>query len=91
MQENLLANYSILGTRADIDVSSPKISKITHEMIAYMRTITTPGGDYSDYDPDLAILEKSRSALQGLMINGNVKAAAKACQNEIDRYERSKK
>ena len=91
MQTRMLVEYGALGTRKDLDMSSPKINALTKEMVVYMGTIKNAGGDYSDYDPNIAILEKSRNAIQGLMLNGSSETAAKAIQAEIDSFEKAKK
>ena len=77
--------------RKDMDLSSSSIEPLTRDLINYMGTIGRPGGDYSDYDTDLAVLEKSRFAIQGMLVQNTPETAAKAIQAEIDQFEKSKK
>jgi len=91
MTTRMVTQYSVLGARTDTDLTDPNLSPLLKEMVNYMGTIKNAGGDYGDYDPDIAVLEKIRSALQGLMLKDSSETAAKASQAEIDAYEKSRK
>jgi raffinose/stachyose/melibiose transport system substrate-binding protein len=80
-----------LTGRRDSDFSGIGLDQTTKDLIAYMASITKPGGDYSDYDTDLALLERSRVAIQAMLLNGTPESAAKVLQAEVDKFEKSKK
>jgi ABC-type glycerol-3-phosphate transport system substrate-binding protein len=80
-----------LTARRDSDLATIELDQTTKDIIAYMGSITKPGGDYSDYDVDLALLEKSRVAIQGLLLQNSPETAAKTVQAEVDKFEKAKK
>ena len=91
MTTKLLVDYNQIGARNDMDIKGAKLSPIMTDMVAYMGTITNAGGDFSDFDPDPALLDRGFNAVQGLMIKDSPETAAKAFQAEVDKYEQSKK
>ncbi len=89
--DKLVADYSIIGGRKDTDLSSTKIEPLFKQVMSYLGTVSNPGGDFGDYDQNLAMLEKGRSILQGLMVKDSPETAAKNFQAVVDTYEKSKK
>ncbi len=91
MTTRMLTDYSILGSRTDVDLSSPKLNPLLKDVVNYMSTIKNPGGDYGDYDQNIALLEKSRAAIQGLLLKDSSDKTAKTFQAEVDSFEKNKK
>jgi raffinose/stachyose/melibiose transport system substrate-binding protein len=88
---SMLVDHGNMSARRDMDISKSGLDPLTKDVVAYMGTVTNPGGDYSDYDLDIALLEKSRVAIQGMLLRDTPATAAKTFQNEIDKFEKSKK
>ncbi len=91
MTTRMLVDYSLLGSRTDVDLTSTKLNPLLKEVVQYMNTLKNPGGDYSDYDQNIALLEKSRASIQGLMLNVTSEKTAQKFQEEIDSFEKNKK
>ncbi len=74
------------------DVTAPEnSSKLLKDVIAYMGTITNPGGDYFEYEADPAMLDVCRNAIAGMMLGDSAEKAAQTIQGSLDAYDNSLK
>lgn len=74
-----------------VDVTAPSDAHpLFQAMMSHATAIKVPGGDYSDYDTAPELLDKSRDAIIGMLINGTAEDAAAAIQESIDTYEKNK-
>jgi raffinose/stachyose/melibiose transport system substrate-binding protein len=90
MQEYKLQTIERLTPRKDTKPADAA-SQLFKDMVDYMGTIQVPGGDYFDYDPDPAMIDKSRNAIIGMFLGKTPEQTAKDIQDELDKFEKNKK
>jgi raffinose/stachyose/melibiose transport system substrate-binding protein len=79
-----------IAPRKDVTPKSDA-PKIFQDMIAYTASITKSGGEYFEYDPDPALVDRSRNTILDMMLSLSPEDAAKAIQQELDNYDASTK
>lgn len=76
-----------IPARKDVDTSKSD-SKLLGQISQYMSTVTTPGGDYFDYDTLASMVDVSRNNIIGMLLGKTAKEAAEAIQKEIDKEKK---
>lgn len=73
------------------DVDTTGLDPLSADMVSYIKTIKTPGGDIFDYDPDTAMIDVQRSAIVNMMLGDTAAACAQNIQKEVDTYVKTNK